>query len=51
MSITDRNGNLTTFAYDSSGDQTGVTDVCGRTITFSYKRNHIGRFRLCCIFC
>ncbi len=40
MSTTDREGNVTTYGYDSGGDMTNVADTYGRTITFSYNSNH-----------
>ena len=40
MSITDRNNNVTSLAYDASGDMTTVTDTYGRTFTFGYNSNH-----------
>jgi RHS repeat-associated protein len=38
--ITDRNNNVTTVTYDSSGDLTQVTDTYGRAITFTYNSSH-----------
>ncbi len=40
MSITDRNNNVTSLAYDANGDMTTVTDTYGRTFTFGYNSNH-----------
>ena len=40
MSITDRNNNVTSLAYDAGGDMTTVTDTYGRTLTFGYNSNH-----------
>ena len=40
MSITDRNNNVTSLAYDAGGDMTTVTDTYGRTYTFGYNSNH-----------
>ncbi|RLC89963.1 MAG: hypothetical protein DRI79_05815, partial [Chloroflexi bacterium] len=35
-SLTDRNGNNLTFAYDAQGRLTTVTDALGREITYAY---------------
>ena len=40
MSITDRNGNVTTLAYNAGGDMTTVTDTYGRTMTYGYNGTH-----------
>jgi RHS repeat-associated protein len=40
MSITDRNGNVTTLAYNGTGDMTTATDTYGRIYTFGYNSNH-----------
>jgi RHS repeat-associated protein len=36
QSVTDRNGNETTLAYDEAGQLEQITDPAGRSITFSY---------------
>jgi len=36
QTIVDRNGNLTTLGYDTSGRMSTVTDPAGRSITFTY---------------
>lgn len=38
--FTDRNGNVTTMAYDGSGNMTSTTDTYGRTITYGYDTGH-----------
>jgi len=38
-SLTDRNGNSLTFAYDAQGRLTTVTDALGRAITYAYDEN------------
>ena len=40
LSLTDRNGNVTTLTYNSTGDMTTVADTYGRTITYGYDGNH-----------
>lgn len=40
MSVTDRNGNVTSYGYNSTGDLTPASDTYGRTVTFGYNSNH-----------
>jgi RHS repeat-associated protein len=39
-SITDRNGNALSFAYDVSGDLSAITDTGGRIVTLTYDESH-----------
>ena len=39
--ITDRDGNVTTYAYNASGDLLSVTNPVGQVTTFAYTGSHI----------